>query len=97
MDFGLFHSVWTLILVAMFIGIVRWAWSDRRRESFARAEREPLSDEEDSQSLPLSPGGRGQGVRGRPLIPTPSPSRGEGRGPSALRAISIIPGDRTHG
>jgi len=97
MDFGLFHSIWTLILIAMFIGIIRWAWSGRRRASFERAAREPLSDDEDLQSLPLSPGGKGQGERGEPLPPTPSPSRGEGSGPSALRASSIVPGESRHG
>ena len=64
MDFGLIHTVWTLILVALFFGIVRWAWSDRRREGFGRAEREPLND--DMDSLP-------------PLTPIPSPEGRGGR------------------
>ncbi len=48
MDFGLFHTIWTLILIVLFFGIIRWAWSDRRRASFERAEREPLLDDDDA-------------------------------------------------
>ena len=47
MDFGLIHSVWTVVLIAIFIGIVRWAWSSRRHASFERAEREPLLDNDE--------------------------------------------------
>ncbi len=48
MDFGLIHSVWTIVLIAIFIGIVRWAWSSRRHASFERAAREPLLDSDDA-------------------------------------------------
>ena len=47
MDFGLIHSVWTIVLIAIFIGIVRWAWSSRRQASFERAAREPLLDNDE--------------------------------------------------
>ncbi len=42
---ALFHSLWTLALLAIFIGIVAWAWSKRRKERFEQAARMPLEDE----------------------------------------------------
>lgn len=68
MNIALFHSVWTVLLLILFVGIVLWAYSSRRRQHFDAAARLPLEDE-DSLSLPLSPGGRGQGERGKPSIP----------------------------
>lgn len=59
----IFHSIWTVALLILFIGIVIWAFSSRRKQRFDAAARMPLEDE-DSQSLPPSPGGRGQGERG---------------------------------
>jgi cytochrome c oxidase cbb3-type subunit 4 len=42
-------SVVTVISFVMFIGIVHWAWSSRRRDEFDRAARAPfaLPDESD--------------------------------------------------
>jgi len=40
-----FHIIWTLLLMAAFLGIVAWAWSARRREHFERAARSVLEDE----------------------------------------------------
>lgn len=37
----------TAILMASFIGIAVWAYSDRNRDRFARAARLPLDDEQD--------------------------------------------------
>ncbi|MEK6770228.1 MAG: hypothetical protein AABY62_01130 [Pseudomonadota bacterium] len=83
MDFGLIHTVWTIILIAIFFGIVRWAWSSRRHASFERAEREPLLEEEPCS---LS--------RPSPSLPLPE---GEGGEPSALRAASFTRGESRHG
>jgi cytochrome c oxidase cbb3-type subunit 4 len=96
MNFGLIHSVWTVLLFVLFIGIIVWAWSAKRKSRFDEAARLRLEDE-DFHSLPLSPRGRGQGERGEPLIPTPSPSRGEGSEPGALRATSFTRGGKQHG
>ena len=85
------------MLFILFIGIIVWAWSAKRKKSFEQAARMPLEDEMDSHLLPLSPRGRGQGERGKPLIPTPSPSRGEGSEPSALRATSFTRGGKQRG
>jgi len=122
MDLVTFHSWWTVAMLVLFIGIVVWAWSGKRRRAFEEAARLPLEDD-DSDLLPLSPRGRRdgevadvrwtsapssgraeacaprreQGERGEPLIPTPSPARGEGSEPSALRATSFTRGDKKHG
>jgi cytochrome c oxidase cbb3-type subunit 4 len=44
MDFGLIHSLWTLLLMAVFIGIIAWAWSGKRKRTFDAAARAPLDD-----------------------------------------------------
>jgi len=96
MNMVTFHSWWTVVMLVLFIGIVVWAWSGKRRRAFDEAARLPLEDD-DSDLLPLSPRGRGQGERGEPLIPTPSPARGEGGEPSALRAASNTCAEKKHG
>ena len=112
MNYGLIHSVWTVMMFALFIGIIVWAWSTKRKKQFDEAARLPLEDD-DNHSLPPSPRGRGQEQR-VPLDPTPSPSRGEGAltptplpqagegssvrpEPSALPAASYARGEKNHG
>jgi cytochrome c oxidase cbb3-type subunit 4 len=46
MNMGLIHSIWTLLLLAVFIGIVAWAFSRRRQQSFDAAARLPLEDDD---------------------------------------------------
>lgn len=41
-----FHSVFTVILFILFIGIVVWAYSKRRKKDFDEAARLPFADEE---------------------------------------------------
>jgi cytochrome c oxidase cbb3-type subunit 4 len=96
MDLVMFHSWLTVVMFVAFIVLIVWAWSGKRRRAFDEAARLPLEDD-DSDLLPLSPRGRGQGERGEPLIPTPSPARGEGSEPSALRATSFTRGGKKHG
>ena len=43
---GLIHSIWTLLLVAIFIGIIAWAFSRRRKQSFDAAARMPLENDD---------------------------------------------------
>ena len=38
------HSFWTLVMMLIFVGIVVWAWSSRRREDFDKAARSVLDD-----------------------------------------------------
>lgn len=40
------HSIWTVVLVIIFIGIVAWAWSGRRKADFDEASRLVLDDDE---------------------------------------------------
>jgi cytochrome c oxidase cbb3-type subunit 4 len=44
----LFHSVWTVVLMVLFVGIAAWAWGGRRKRSFDAAARLPLEDEDDT-------------------------------------------------
>ena len=46
MNFGLIHSVWTVLLFVLFIGIIVWAWSAKRKSRFDEAARLPLEDED---------------------------------------------------
>ncbi len=40
-----FQIVWTIVVMIIFIGIVLWAWSGRRKESFNEAANNPLEEE----------------------------------------------------
>ena len=46
MDIVLFHSIWTVLLLVLFIGIWAWAWSNKRKGAFDAAARLPLDDED---------------------------------------------------
>jgi cytochrome c oxidase cbb3-type subunit 4 len=45
MEYGIIESIWTLILLVVFIGIVVWAWSSKRKKAFDEAARLPLGDD----------------------------------------------------
>jgi len=45
MDMTLFHSIWTVVLFVLFIGIWAWAWSSKRKPGFDAAARLPLEDD----------------------------------------------------
>ena len=51
MNFGLIHSVWTVLLFVLFIGIIAWAWSAKRKPRFDEAAHLPLEDDQ-----PIVPG-----------------------------------------
>ena len=46
MDIGTIMSLWTVIVMAIFILIVIWAWSGSRKQSFDEASRIPLENDE---------------------------------------------------
>lgn len=46
MDQTMFHSIWTVVMLAVFVGIVIWAWSGKRKQDFHEAANLPLEDEE---------------------------------------------------
>lgn len=55
MDIVFFHSIWTVVMFVLFIGIWAWAWSNRRKSAFDAAARLPLEDDNDL-SVPTSSG-----------------------------------------
>jgi len=54
MNYVLFHSIWTVVMFALFIGIIVWAWSAKRKKQFDDAARLPL---EDDDAVPPRPSG----------------------------------------
>ena len=50
MDFSAFHSWWTLILMVVFVGIVRWAYSAKRKADFDEAAQIPLHDDDEANA-----------------------------------------------
>ena len=47
MDAAEFHGLWTGALLVIFIGIVVWAWSGKRKRDFDEAARLPLEDDDE--------------------------------------------------
>ena len=45
MSISMFHSLWTIAVLAIFIGIIIWAFSKRRKTAFDEAARLPLEDD----------------------------------------------------
>lgn len=45
MDLILFHSIWTVVMLVLFIGIWVWAWSGKRKADFDVAARMALDDD----------------------------------------------------
>ena len=45
MTFTLFQSLWTIVVMVIFLGIVGWAFSSKRKSAFDEAARLPLEDE----------------------------------------------------
>ncbi|MDJ0880160.1 MAG: cbb3-type cytochrome c oxidase subunit 3 [Gammaproteobacteria bacterium] len=46
----LMHSIWTIIVFVVFIGIVVWAYSSRRKKDFDEASRLALDDDKPETS-----------------------------------------------
>lgn len=51
MDINFARSVLTVVLLAVFIGIVIWAWSGKRTQAFDAAARLPFDDDPESGNL----------------------------------------------
>ena len=47
MDVNTLHSIITVLSFAIFIGIILWAYSDRRKVAFDEAARLPFDEEDD--------------------------------------------------
>ncbi len=41
---GLLHGIWTLLLLLIFVGILAWVWSSKRKKHFEQAAQIPLQD-----------------------------------------------------
>ena len=52
MDAGTWRGIFTAIMLLLFVGLVIWAWSSKRKQDFDEAAQLPL--EEDSDGLPVS-------------------------------------------
>jgi len=44
--YAILQSLWTLLLLVVFVGIVIWAWSSKRKKSFDEVSHLPLEDDE---------------------------------------------------
>ena len=53
MDFSLMQSIWTVVVLVLFVGIVIWAWSGKRKQEFDEAANIPF-DEDDKPAATLS-------------------------------------------
>ena len=45
MSLSLIQSIWTVVVAILFLGIVLWSYSGRRKNAFDEAARLPLEDE----------------------------------------------------
>jgi cytochrome c oxidase cbb3-type subunit 4 len=44
MNFGLLMGIWTIIVMILFLGIVVWAWSKKRKKEFDDAAMIPFRE-----------------------------------------------------
>ncbi len=44
---SLIHSVWTLVVLVLFVGIVIWAWSGKRKQDFTDAANIPFHEDDE--------------------------------------------------
>ena len=45
MDFTFIQSVWTIVVMVVFIGLVIWAWSGKRKQQFDDAANIPFNED----------------------------------------------------
>jgi cytochrome c oxidase cbb3-type subunit 4 len=50
MDINIIRGVLTIVLIIAFLGLVVWAWSSKRKETFDKLSQMPL--EEDDEQAP---------------------------------------------
>jgi cytochrome c oxidase cbb3-type subunit 4 len=46
MDYSLVQSIWTVVVMVLFVGIVIWAWSGKRKARFDEAANIPFIGDE---------------------------------------------------
>ena len=62
MDFTLIQSLWSIVVLVTFLGIVFWAYSGKRKADFDAAARLPF-DDEPSNGKPTAKSGQHEGDR----------------------------------
>lgn len=55
MSFTLLQSIWTIVIMITFLGIVAWAYSSKRKSSFDEAARLPFDDPPSGNRNPSEP------------------------------------------
>jgi cytochrome c oxidase cbb3-type subunit 4 len=55
MNFTLIQSIWSIVVLVTFIGIVLWAYSSKRKSAFDEAAHLPFDDEPPRASNDTSP------------------------------------------
>jgi cytochrome c oxidase cbb3-type subunit 4 len=60
MDINDMRAILTAVMFAVFMGIVFWAWSSRRKTDFEAAARLPLDDDFAEQELARNYGSKGR-------------------------------------
>ncbi len=46
MDSSMIQSIWTVVVLVLFVGIVIWAWSSKRKQDFDEAANIPFNEDE---------------------------------------------------
>ena len=54
MTFTLFQSIWSIVVLITFLGIVFWAFSSKRKSAFDEAARLPFEDDQLDNNKPSS-------------------------------------------
>jgi len=49
---ALIDSVWTVVVLVLFVGIFLWAWSGHNKSDFEAASRLPLEDDDEINRVP---------------------------------------------
>ncbi len=52
MDIITFHSIYTVVMLTIFVGIFLWAWSSKQKKRFEEAANLPFADEEQEETDP---------------------------------------------
>jgi cytochrome c oxidase cbb3-type subunit 4 len=47
MDSILVQSIWTVVVMVLFVGIVVWAWSGKRKQRFDEAANIPFNEDDE--------------------------------------------------
>mgnify|MGYP003574170778 CR=1 FL=1 len=46
MDYPVMQSIWTVVVLVVFVGIVLWAWSGKRKQDFDEAANIPFREDD---------------------------------------------------